>query len=124
MRDRNQIDSLFSIFVLDFCFIMPTFLFVGLGLIWQRGWAMLLVPAMFVLGSVLMVSLIIAEFAKPIFGQQFTVPGVLPPLVLAALCAVLAAVHLHRLRLRTEPDRGSSAPQPISLVGRSLRTPQ
>ena len=109
MRERDQIDSLYSIFVLDLCFVMPAFLFVGVGLVRQRSWALLLAPGMFVLGSALMVSLTIAEFAKPMYGQPFNVAGVLAP--------GLAGCPLHRsgrrgdshhLQLRTEPDRAAS----------------
>jgi hypothetical protein len=108
MRDRDQIDSLYSIFVLDLCFVMPAFLFVGLGLIRQQGWALLLAPGMFVLGSILMASLTIAELAKPMLGQPFIAAGVLPPLALAVLFAALAGVHLHNLQFRASPDHAST----------------
>jgi hypothetical protein len=110
MRDRDQIDSLYSIFVLDLCFVMPAFLFVGVGLIRKQGWALLMAPGMFVLGSVLMASLTIAELAKPIFGQPFIVAGVLPPLALAVLFAALAGVHLRNLQFKTNPDHATTDP--------------
>lgn len=99
MRDRHQIDTLYSIFVLDLCFVMPAFLIVGVGLVRQRPWALLLAPSMFVLGSVLMASLTLTELVKPRFAQAVSAVGVLPPLTLTVVFAALVVVHLQALHL-------------------------
>jgi hypothetical protein len=118
MRDRNQVDSLYSIFVLDLCFVMPAFLFVGVGLLRHRAWARLAAPAMFVLGSVLMTSLALAELVKPAFGQPVTAAGLLPPLALTALFGVLAGMTMNGLRQAPKPDPRLAPSGPLPTVHR------
>ena len=111
MTRREQIDSLYSIFILDLCFIMPAFLFVAIGSFRNRRWAILLAPAMFVLGAALILSLALGELVKPAFGMQITAAALTPPTVLTALFVVLAVVHLEALRLSSaaEPQTGPVA---------------
>ena len=100
MREREQIDSLYSIFILDLVVVMPAFLLVAIGLIRRRGWAVLLAPVMFVLGAVLIFSLVLGELVKPAFDSPVTLAGLLPPTVLSVLFAALGALHLTRSSLR------------------------
>ena len=65
MVTREQIDSLYSIFILDLVFIMPAFLLVAVGQFRGRSWAVLLAPVMFILGAVLIFSLALGELVKP-----------------------------------------------------------
>jgi hypothetical protein len=115
MVTREQIDSLYSIFILDLAFIMPAFLLVAVGQFRDRSWAVVLAPVMFVLGAVLMLSLTLGELVKPAFGSPITVAGVLPPALLAALFVALAVLHLKKLSFRprahpsTEPGLSSQS---------------
>jgi hypothetical protein len=97
MINHDQIDSLYSIFILDMVFIMPAFLLVGVGLFRDRGWAIVLAPVMFVLGAVLIFSLALGELVKPAFGAPITVAGLVPPTLLTVLFVGLAVLHLKRL---------------------------
>lgn len=99
MARRDQIDSLYSIFILDLSFIMPAFLLVAVGGIRDRAWAVLLAPAMFVLGGALILSLALGELFKPAFGTPVAASALIPPVALTALFTVLALVHLRSLRL-------------------------
>jgi len=112
MTRRDQIDSLHSIFILDLCFIMPAFLFIAVGSFGNRGWAILLGPAMFVLGGALILSLALGELVKPAFGMPVTAAALTPPAVLTALFVVLAFVHLGALRL--PPPARQRGPVPAS----------
>jgi len=114
MTRRDQIDSLHSIFILDLCFIMPAFLFIAVGSFGNRGWAILLGPAMFVLGGALILSLALGELVKPAFGMPVTAAALTPPAVLTALFVVLAFVHLGALRL--PPPARQRGPVPASSV--------
>jgi hypothetical protein len=117
MVHRDQIDSLYSVFILDLVFIMPAFLMVAVGLFRTRGWALVLAPVMFVLGAVLIFSLALGELAKPAFDSPITLTGLLPPALLTILFGVLAVVHLTRLRFRDlVPPRaglGAAATSPV-----------
>jgi hypothetical protein len=99
MINHNQIDSLYSIFLLDLVFIMPAFLLVAVGQLLGRGWAVVLAPVMFVLGAVLIFSLALGELVKPAFGSPVTVAGLLPPTLLTLLFVALAVPHLTRLSI-------------------------
>jgi hypothetical protein len=116
MVNRDQIDSLYSIFILDLAFIMPAFLLVGVGQFLDRTWAMVLAPVMFVLGAVLIFSLALGELLKPAFGLPLTVAGLLPPTLLTVLFVALAVLHLKRLSFGpsalTPTDRGHSSQLP------------
>jgi hypothetical protein len=100
MVHRNQIDSLYSIFILDLVFIMPAFLLVAIGLMAARGWALVLAPVMFVIGAVLMFSLALGEIMKPAFRLPTTTAGLVPPILLTILFVALAVVNLVRLSFR------------------------
>ena len=65
MVTRQQIDSLYSIFILDLVFIMPAFLLVAVGQFRGRSWAVVLTPVMFILGAVMIFSLALGELVKP-----------------------------------------------------------
>ena len=99
MLHRDQIDSLYSIFILDLVFIMPAFLLVAVGLFRARSWAVLLAPVLFVLGAVLIFSLALGELVKPAFGSPITAAGVVPPTLLTVLFAALAILHLTGLTI-------------------------
>jgi hypothetical protein len=115
MVTREQIDSLYSIFILDLVFIMPAFLLVAVGQFRGRSWAVLLAPVMFILGAVLIFSLALGELVKPAFDSPITMAGLLPPTLLTALFVALAVLHLKKLSFRpsapppTEPGRSSES---------------
>jgi hypothetical protein len=106
MVTREQIDLLYSIFILDLVFIMPAFLLVAVGQFRGRGWAVVLAPVMFVLGAVLIFSLALGELLNPAFGSPITMAGLLPPTLLTVLFVALAVLHLKKLSFRP------SAPPP------------
>jgi hypothetical protein len=116
MVAREQIDSLYSIFILDLVFIMPALLLVAVGQFRGRSWAVVLTPVMFILGAVLVFSLALGELVKPAFGSPITMAGLLPPTLLTALFVVLAVLHLKKLSFRpsahppTEPGLSSESP--------------
>jgi hypothetical protein len=112
MKNREQIDSLYSVFILDLALIMPAFLLVSVGQFRRRGWAFVLAPVMFVLGAVLILSLLLAELVKPMFGSPVTVSGLMPSTLLTGLFAVLAILHLRWLRFDPVPPRPGGSDDP------------
>jgi hypothetical protein len=116
MINHNQIDSLYSIFILDLVFIMPAFLLVAVGQFRGRGWALVLAPVMFVLGAALIFSLALGELVKPAFGSPITVAGLLPPTLLTVLFVALAILHLAGLSFRSSDSGGTAAAAPITAV--------
>lgn len=78
MSSGEQIDSLYSIFILDLCFIMPGFLILSVLTFRNRAVGLLLLPALHVLGFTLIFSLAIGELAKPLFGVPLSPPALWP----------------------------------------------
>ncbi|SFN90945.1 hypothetical protein [Mycetocola miduiensis] len=99
MVQGDQIDSLYSIFILDLCFIMPAFLVLAFLMFRRRGSGLVLAPPVYILGFTLIFSLALAELVKPRFGEQPDVPAFLAAAALSLLFLVLGSVHLLKLRV-------------------------
>ncbi|GGH93991.1 hypothetical protein ACFFGR_09575 [Arthrobacter liuii] len=110
MRTGEQIDSLYSVFILDLCFIMPGFLVLSLLTYRNHRAGLLLLPALHVLGFTLMFSLAVGELVKPLFGAAPSLAALLPALALSGLFLVLGILHLARLRT-TPPQEGPGVPR-------------
>ncbi|TFC04389.1 hypothetical protein E3O42_05185 [Cryobacterium adonitolivorans] len=91
MRDRDQIDSLYSIFILDLGFIMPAFLILAVLALSNHGVGLVLLPSLYVLGFTLIFSLALAELVKPVVG---TAPDLL---------GLTAATAVHALSCTRRP---------------------
>ena len=117
MVTREQIDSLYSIFILDLVFIMPAFLLVAVGQFRGRSWAVVLAPVMFILGAVLIFSLALGELVKPAFGSPITMAGLLPPTLLTALFVALAVLHLKQAVLRAQRTSAHRTRPFVGVVG-------
>jgi multisubunit Na+/H+ antiporter MnhF subunit len=103
MSSGRKIDSLYSIFILDLCFIMPAFLVLGLMAYRNRSLGLMLLPGMFILGFTLIFSLAIAELVRPLFGRPIAIGPLAISLALSLLFLALGAVHLARLRVEAVP---------------------
>ena len=99
VQTGEKIESLYSVYILDLCFIMPAFVILGIMTIRKNGLGLLLIPAMFVLGFTLIFSLALSELVKPLFGLSITAGGLIPSLVLSIVFLVLAGLHLQRLQV-------------------------
>lgn len=115
MQTGQRIDSLYSIFILDLCFIMPAFLILSVLTYRNRRTGLLLLPALYVLGFTLIFSLAVGELVKPLFGSAPGLPALLPALALSGLFLVLALLHLAKLRIPAAVPSippGPPVPQP------------
>ncbi len=95
----DKIEFLYSVYILDLCFIMPAFVIMGIMALRKAGLGLLLIPAMFVLGFTLIFSLAVSELVKPLFDLNITASKLIPPLVLSILFMLLAFLHLRKLKL-------------------------
>lgn len=98
----EKIEFLYSIYILDLCFIMPAFVIIGIMAVKKIGLGLLLIPAMFILGFTLIFSLAVSELVKPLYDLTIDIGGLVPSLVLSILFLVLAALHLQKLELALE----------------------
>jgi hypothetical protein len=92
-------DWLYSIYILDLCFIMPAFSITAVMALKKMGLGILLIPAMFILGFTLIFSLAVDEVVKPLYGSAFSIGGLLPPLILSLVFWILAVPYLMKLKM-------------------------
>lgn len=114
MRAGEQIDSLYSIFILDLCFIMPGFLILSFLTYRNHRAGLLLLPALYVLGFTLIFSLAVGELVKPLFGASPSLAALLPALALSGVFLVVGILHLARLRTAQPSREGPAIPQSAS----------
>jgi hypothetical protein len=129
MRSGEQIDSLYSVFILDLCFIMPAFLVLSLLTYRNHRTGLLLLPALYVLGFTLIFSLAVGEMVKPLFGAEPSMAALLPALGLSGLFLVLGILHLAKLQVTQAPTAGPGVPpsggtQPVHQQPARQQTPQ
>jgi hypothetical protein len=99
MRTGEQIDSLYSIFILDLCFIMPAFLILSVLAYRSHRTGLLLLPAIYALGFTLIFSLAAGELVKPLFNATLNPGAFWPELGLSLLFLVLGILHLTMMRI-------------------------
>ncbi|WP_254748686.1 hypothetical protein [Pseudarthrobacter humi] len=102
MRTGEQIDSLYSIFILDLCFIMPAFLILSILAFRSHRMGLIFLPALYVLGFTVIFSLALGEIVKPLFGAVLSPSAFWPAVLLSMLFLVLGTLHLHRLTIATQ----------------------
>ncbi|MGO4186594.1 hypothetical protein [Pseudarthrobacter sp. TAF60_1] len=106
MSTGNQIDSLYSVFILDLCFIMPAFLLLGVLTFKSRPLGLALLPALYVLGFTLIFSLALGELVKPLFDADMNFQAFWLSLALSTFFAILGGLHLLKLQLPAQPADG------------------
>jgi len=99
VQTGEKIEFLYSIYILDLCFIMPAFIITGIMAIKKMGLGLLLIPAMFILGFTLIFSLVVSELVKPLYGISIDISGLEPSLILSIVFLFLAALHLRSLKI-------------------------
>ena len=102
MRTGEQIDSLYSIFILDLCFIMPAFLILSILAFRSHTMGLIFLPALYILGFTLIFSLAIGEIVKPLFNATLSPSALWPAVLLSMLFLVLGTLHLNRLTIHTQ----------------------
>jgi hypothetical protein len=105
MAEHRQIRSYYSIYVLDLCFIMPAFFVLAILVLRGRGLGLVLAPAMFLFGGVLMLSLAIA----PLVAPRRDLPIDLGSIALTVLFFALGGLHLGLLRIESSRTAGPPA---------------
>jgi hypothetical protein len=99
VQTGEKIEFLYSIYILDLCFIMPAFVIIGILAIKKARLGLLLIPSMFILGFTLIFSLVVSELVKPLYNLTFTLSGLGPSLVLSILFLILTVLHLQKLKV-------------------------
>lgn len=98
LRNGDRIENLYSVYIIDLCFIMPAFLIVAIEMLREKIIGYILAPAMFILGGFLIFSLAVSEFVKPIFDEKIKIGAVIISLLLSAVFVFSAISHLKNIK--------------------------
>jgi len=103
MQTGQKIEFLYSVYILDLCFIFPAFIITAWKSAKNEGLGLLLTPALFVLGFTLLFPLAIGEFLKLlVFQQPMDTAGMLLFLIISIIFMVLAVIYLLNLKINGE----------------------
>jgi hypothetical protein len=104
MKTGNQIDNLYSIYILDLVFIMPAFFITAIMTFRKNPLGYVLTPAMFILGIFVIFPLGLGELAKML--PQFNLPpdfkSMTMSFALAGLFFIGSAVQLWTMKTTDE----------------------
>ena len=97
MATKTQIQNLFSIYLLDLVFVMPSFVITAVMTFRKNPLGYVLTPAMFILGIFVIFPLGLGELAKPMFGLVIDYQGMIMSFLLSAMFLIGAIWQLAKL---------------------------
>jgi len=99
MREHDRIDFLYSIYILDLCFVMPAFFITASMSLRGMALGILLAPAIMILGFFVIFPLGLNELAKPSAGLPMAVGPMAMSFAFAFFMLVVGGLHLRAIRL-------------------------
>lgn len=99
MRSHDRIDHLYSIYILDLCFIMPAFVITAVMALLGMPLGILMGPAIMILGFFVIFPLGLNEIAKPAAGMAIEYGPMAVSFVFALYMLALAALQLRQMKL-------------------------
>lgn len=100
IRAAERIEFLYSIYILDLCFIMPAFIIIAVMTLRNNGLGLLLTPSLCVMGFTLLFPLALAEFLKPLmYGMAIDTGGLALFLAISLVFGVLAVLYLLNIKI-------------------------
>jgi hypothetical protein len=99
MREHNRIEFLYSIYILDLCFVMPAFFITAVMALRRQPVGILLGPAMMIMGFFVIFPLGLNELAKPSAGMPMHVGPLAVSFTFSIYMLALAVRHLRMVLL-------------------------
>lgn len=102
MRTGNQIDNLYSIYILDLAFAMPAFFITAIMTFLKKPLGYVLTPIMYILGIFVIFPLGLGELAKmlPRFNMTVDTKSMVMSFTLAGLFLIGAVVQLWKMNFK------------------------
>lgn len=97
MRDHNRIEYLYSIYLLDLCFVMPAFFITALMSLRRMPLGILMVPAIMILGFFVIFPLGLNELSKPSAGMAINYGYMAISFIFAFLMLTIATLQLRMI---------------------------
>lgn len=98
MQQRDRIEYLYSIYILDLCFIMPAFFITAVMALRRMPLGILMGPALMILGFFVIFPLGLNELAKPSWGMPLEIGPMAMSFTFAAFMLLVAYLHLKRMQ--------------------------
>ena len=94
-----------NVYILDMCFVLPGFAAMAVMLIKGRVFAILLAPALLIMGFTLGLSVALSEFLKPLFSLAPNQPFALLFVFLTLACLSLTVLYFNKANYSTKEKR-------------------
>ncbi len=104
MREHNRIEFLYSIYILDLCFVMPAFFITAVMSLRRQPFGILLAPAIMILGFFVIFPLGLNELAKPSFRIAIDYGSMAMSFIFAFFMLTLAALQLRMIRVEKDGE--------------------
>ena len=100
IQSGQKLEFTFSIYILDLCFIMPLFVVAAIKTAKKLRLGLVLAPAMFIVGFMILAPLTLTELSKPVlFDMSMDTAGLGMFLTLSIIYIILAIVNLLNLKI-------------------------
>jgi hypothetical protein len=99
MREHTRIEYLYSIYILDLCFVMPAFAITAIMSLRKMPLGILLGPAMMLLGFFVIFPLGLNELAKPSVGLPANPGAMAFSFAFSFFMLTIGVLHLSKVRL-------------------------
>ncbi len=97
MREHNRIEFMYSIYILDLCFIMPAFFIAAVMSLRRMPLGILMAPAIMILGFFVIFPLGLNELAKPSAGMTIDYGSMAISFVFAFFMLAIATLQLRMI---------------------------
>jgi hypothetical protein len=97
MKSHDRIDFMYSIFILDLCFVMPAFFMTAVMSLRRMPLGIVAAPAILILGFFVIFPLGLNELAKPSSGLAMNTGSMLISFVFSFFMLALAALQLRSI---------------------------
>jgi hypothetical protein len=98
IQTKDQIAHLYSIYILDLCFVMPGFAITAILSLKNQPFGLLASPVMYILGIFVIFPLGLGELAKPYFGQEVDIKSMVMSFALSGAFMILGSLQLTYLK--------------------------
>lgn len=99
MKNHQRIEYLYSIYILDLCFVMPAFFITAIMSLRKMQLGILMMPAMMIMGFFVIFPLGLNELAKPSAGMMINFGAMAISFIFSFYMLALAIGQLKMLRL-------------------------
>lgn len=99
MRDHHRIEFMYSIYILDLCFIMPAFVITAVMSLRGMPLGILMGPAIMILGFFVIFPLGLNELAKPSWGMPINVAPMVVSFAFAAAMLTIGGLQIGKMHV-------------------------